>query len=126
MSYQEILNVLVQNSNANNQEGVDRLENLEESARGDYRGEEESVYSVMSEMSTMSVASSTRMTAGQRRRWHKQQSMKDRTKTSPTKTHLSTHLESSSQISTVAGRQQSLMGSHPYNCDVFHDLCGGV
>jgi len=125
MSYQEILDVLVQNGNANNQESVDRLENLEESARGDYRGEEESVYSVMSEMSNMSVASS-RMTAGQRRRWHKQQGIKDRTKSNPTKTHLPTHIESSSQMSTVAGRQQSLMGSHPYNCDVFHDLCGGV
>lgn len=113
IEYQHVLDTLVQHAAATHQDGFDRLEHLEESPGGDYRGDDESVYSVTSHMSTISVASSTRMTAGQRRRWHKQQSMKGRTKASATQMHptLSTHVEASSQESAMAGRQQSLVGS---------------
>jgi len=132
MEYQRILDTLVVNASVTKEEGLDRLESFEESPGGSsYRGgDDESVYSVTSQMSTMSVASSTRMTAGQRKRWHKQQmqSMKARTKSSSTQMMhhpmLSTHNEASSQTSAVAGRQQSLVGSHPYLCEVFHDSYG--
>jgi len=135
--YQRILDAMVINASMK-QDGFDRLESLEEPGGGG-RGDDESVYSITSQMSTISVASSTRMTAGQRRRWHKQQQMQSMKAAGRSKSQmnpammLSPHPEipsSSSQVtgmtamSTVAGRQQSLVGSHPYLCEVFHDSYG--
>jgi hypothetical protein len=131
IDYDRVLDMLVLNaSNSNKGEGLDRLESLEGPgvSGGGGKGDDESVYSVTSQMSAISVASS-RMTAGQRRRWHKQQQMmqgvKGRSKTTQNPMHpmLSTHPEASSQSAT-ADRQQSSMGSHPYLCEVFHDSYG--
>ncbi|KAL7542813.1 hypothetical protein ACHAWF_007253, partial [Thalassiosira exigua] len=131
IDYDRVLDMLVLNaSNSNKVEGLDRLESLEGPgvSDGGGKGDDESVYSVTSQMSAISVASS-RMTAGQRRRWHKQQQMmqgvKGRSKTTQNPMHpmLSTHPEASSQSAT-ADRQQSSMGSHPYLCEVFHDSYG--
>lgn len=143
--YERILDALVLNASIGASpapdacEGFDRLESADESMGG--RGDDESMYSMTSQMSTMSTSSSSRMTAGQRRRWHKQQQMQTSarggggrasssasralqatTTLSPT---LSTHPETPSQVvSAVAGRQQSFLGSRPYLCEVFHDSYG--
>jgi len=135
--YQIILDRLVQNAaNASSNKrdgGFDRLESLEgypPGRGGGGDGDDESVYSVASQMSAISVASSTRMTAGQRRRWHKQQQMqiggRATSKASSMQMNpvLPSHPEESPQTSAVAGRQQSNTASQPYLCEVFHDSFG--
>mmetsp|Transcript_1099 Transcript_1099/g.1890 ORF Transcript_1099/g.1890 Transcript_1099/m.1890 type:complete len:501 (+) Transcript_1099:61-1563(+) len=139
--YRRILDAMAIHASAK-RDGFDRLEGLDEPGGGGIggRGDDESVYSITSQMSAISVASSTRMTAGQRRRWHKQQQMRSMKAAGRSKSQvnpaamLSPHPEipsSSSQgtgtttaMSAVAGRQQSLVGSHPYLCEVFHDSYG--
>ena len=127
-NYQRILDTLVLKAE-NKREGIDRLEYLEGSGSGGGGRDDESVYSVTSQMSAISVASSTRMTAGQRRR-HKQQQMmhspkKGKSKESQMHPVLSPHPETSSQVqSAIAGRQQSLLGSQPHLCEIFHDTYG--
>lgn len=125
MDYHRILDTLLLNADEslNTGEGLDRLERLEGAPAGGGvgRGDDESVYSVTSQIS---VTSSTRMTAGQRRRWQKQQK---KTKTSQPQMQpmLSPHPEATSNtVSAVAGRQQSFMGSPSYLCEVFHDSYG--
>lgn len=111
-------------------------------ARGGGGGDDESVYSTTSQMSSsMSVASgnSTRMTAGQRRRWHKHQvqtqgaaSGASSTSRSASRammpTALSPHIEvprlRRASAAAAPGRQQSRVGSQPYLCEVFHDAYG--
>lgn len=127
LDYQNALETLVQNAGAseNARDGLDRLEDLEGPPVSGGRGDDESVYSVTSQMSSISVASSTRMTAGQRRRWHKQQ-MKAKAKASSRQMQpmLASHPETSSQSTALAGRQQAIMGSQTYLSEVFHDSYG--
>ena len=126
MDYEHALDTLVQNAAAasENSSSLDRLGSFGESqAPGKGAGDDESVYSVTSQMSGMSMASSTRMTAGQRRRWHMQQQKKAKSKASSSQM-LSTHPETSQQSSAVSGRQQAIVGSQPYLCEVLHDSYG--
>ena len=94
------------------------------------KGDDESVYSVTSQLSAISVTSnSTRMTAGQRKRQKQQmQQMQNITKASSTMsmqpTTLSPHLEEEQTSTTIAGRQQAIAGSSPYLCDNLHDSYG--
>jgi len=94
------------------------------------KGDDESISSVTSQLSAISVTSnSTRMTAGQRKR-HKQQmqQMQNTTKSSTTQMSmqptLSPHLEEEQTSTTIAGRQQAIAGSSPYLCDNLHDSYG--
>jgi hypothetical protein len=113
-------------------------------------GDDESVHSATSKISTLSMASnvssSGRLTAGQRRRWHQQQQQLRNIKaggvavpegkeedgadsaffvdkrTSAAKSVLPT--SNTSFSSFISGRQQSISGSHPYLCEVLHDSYG--
>jgi len=93
------------------------------------KGDDESIFSVTSQLSAISVTSnSTRMTAGQRKR-HKQQQqqMQNATKASSTMSMqptLSPHLEEEQTSTTIAGRQQAIAGSSTYLCDNLHDSYG--
>ncbi|KAL3786621.1 hypothetical protein ACHAW5_007751 [Stephanodiscus triporus] len=125
--YRRALEALVLNASSASSSSAANNNALEGRARG--AGDDESVYTTTSQMSSsMSVASGgTRMTAGQRRRWHKQQmSMKASSTSHMMPTALSPHIEiPSRQTNTSApGRQQSHVGSQPYLCEVFHDSYG--
>ena len=133
--YQYVLDKLLLNASSDKSTKHDHHESIDAfgSGGGMHKGDDESVYSLTSQMSSISVTSSSRMTAGQRKRWHKQQqqmqtqsSSKATTKASSAQLlmqSLSPHPEER-QSSTVAGRQQSLVGSHPYLCENFHDSYG--
>ena len=94
------------------------------------KGDDESIYSVTSQLSAISVTSnSTRMTAGQRKRHKLQQQMQNTAKTSSTtqmsmQPTLSPHLEEEQTSTTIAGRQQAIAGSSTYLCDNLHDSYG--
>jgi hypothetical protein len=105
--------------------------------------DDESVHSATSRISTLSMASnissSGRMTAGQRRRWHRQQQQmckikaggvsaaegkdKDGTEVVPTG-NSATKSSHVNVFSSISGRQQAIKGSHPYLCEVLHDSYG--
>ena len=97
---------------------------------GIQKGDDESIYSVTSQLSAISVTSnSTRMTAGQRKRHKLQQQMQNTAKTSSTtqmsmQPTLSPHLEEEQTSTTIAGRQQAIAGSSTYLCDNLHDSYG--
>lgn len=101
-------------------------ESLEGDASGVGKGDDETVYTVTSQMSSVSVASSSRVTAGQRRRNRKQQthSAKLMAKTSPGGMHTLPEVSSQNNFTVAAGRQQALVGSQPFLCEVMHDSYG--
>ncbi len=116
-------------------------------------GDDESVISTTSKMSSLTMTStamstSGRLTAGQRRRWHQQQQQmrnikagvatrqpseraesqtldetKPVSKSSSEATPPNAHNCHSNNIST-RGRQQAVSGSQPYLCEVLHDSFG--
>lgn len=124
------------------------LSNSLEGGRGD--GDDESIQSTNSRMSTLSLASnvslSGRMTAIQRRRLHQQQQQlrnikaggvpvlegKEEDDAGVISTNRTTSFTAQyapkaphNDVSTsVSGRQQSISGSHPYLCEVLHDSYG--
>lgn len=98
---------------------------------GIQKGDDESVFSVTSQLSAISITSnSTRMTAGQRKRHKQQQQQMQNTAKSSSTTQmsmqptLSPHLEEEQISTTIAGRQQAIAGSSPYLCDNLHDSYG--
>ena len=130
-NYQRILEALALNA-SNKIDGLDRLhETSSSSSKGVGGGDDEqTVHTTTSQTSYMSMASSgTRMTAGQRRRWHKQQQQQQQQQQQMhmmmqgTTTLLAPHIEETN-VTFVAGRQQSQMCSQPYLCEVFHDSHG--
>jgi len=125
--YLRMLDILVQNASMN----FDRLGHLDGRVGGVGGGgggdDDESVYSVTSQMSAISVASSsTRMTARQRKRQQIMQKGQNKAPSSQMQPTLPPHQEAptSQTSSAVAGRQQSLVGSQSYLCEVFHDSYG--
>lgn len=128
-NYQRILETLALNA-LNKIDGLDRLDETRSSSKGGGGGDDEqTVHTTTSQTSHMSMASSgTRMTAGQRRRWHKQQQHQHQQQQMQmmmqgTSSLLAPHLEEAN-VKFVAGRQQSHMCSQPYLCEVFHDSHG--
>ena len=126
----------VSNGEADYQYVLDKLLNSSGTSTASYLGSgviqkgDESVYSVTSQLSAISVTSnSTRMTAGQRKRHKQQQQMQNTTKSSSTtqmsmQPLLSPHLEEEQTSTTITGRQQAIAGSSPYLCDNLHDSYG--
>ncbi|KAL3793103.1 hypothetical protein HJC23_005605 [Cyclotella cryptica] len=119
-----------------------------EGGRGD--GDDESVHSANSRISTLSMASnvslSGRMTAIQRRRLHQQQQQlrnikaggvsgfdgKDEdgagvistNRTASFSNQYTSKASNGNSSTSISGRQQSISGSHPYLCEVLHDSYG--
>ena len=134
--YQSILDKLLVNASDTSSSKRNENERLQSMDGHVYNGGDDgSVYSITSQMSSVSVVSSlsTRMTAGQRKRWHKQQQMQKQSTKFATEiastsqirhSELSTHTEEPTSISAVEGRQQSLVSSHPYLCENLHDSYG--
>jgi hypothetical protein len=153
--YTRILDALLVANNATDGGLSSSIDDLEGRARGGAGGDGDgedarSVHTTTSQLSSaISVSSSgSRMTAQQRRRWHKQrntQVLHGNSKVSTNSTSramipapLYTHVEFPSRhraniaagagggagAQAYNGRQQSHLGSMPYLCEVLHDAYG--